>query len=315
MNCTHFRSFFPSADGVHNIAYYVRFPIGKVRGIVQIVHGMCEYFERYDDFAAYLTGLGFLVCGNDHLGHGQSVDSEDDYGYFSPENGWENCVSDMYKLTSIMKKSYPDVPYFMFCHSMGSFLGRAYAVRHRKTLDGIIICGTGSGVAGTPALLTASASMKKIKGDHHRSKTLTMLAFGQYNSRIENPKSPRDWVSRDEEIVKKYENDPLCTFMFTINGYENLSKVLYYVNNEKWFENYPKALPTFLIAGTADPVGNWGEGVKKVYEQMEEQDCNVEMKLYDGARHELINELNKDEVYKDISDFLLDIMGEKETEG
>ena len=308
MNCTHFRSSFKSADGINDIAYYVRFPAGEVRGIVQIVHGMCEYFTRYDHFAQYLTELGFLVCGNDHLGHGNSVASEEDYGYFSHDEGWENCVRDMYKLTSIIKKSYPDVPYFMFCHSMGSFLGRAYAVKHRKTLDGIIICGTGGPVAGTPALLTASASIKAVKGERHRSKTLTALAFGSYNSRIPDAKTQKDWLSRDEEMVLKNDNDPKCSFMFTINGYENLSKVVWYVNNKKWFENYPKELPSFLIAGTEDPVGNYGEGVKKVFEGMAEQGCDVELKLYEGARHELVNEINKDEVFKDITDVLFEII-------
>ena len=124
MNCTHFKSYYPSSDGLHKIAYYVRFPIGTVRGVVQISHGMCEYFRRYDDLAEFLTGLGFAVCGNDHLGHGDSVNDSSELGYFSPEHGWENAVEDMYTLTKMMKHNYPDKPYFLLGHSMGSFLAR-----------------------------------------------------------------------------------------------------------------------------------------------------------------------------------------------
>ncbi len=306
MKCTHFRSTFASADGEHRIAYYVYFPVGEVKGVVQIVHGMCEHSGVYKEFAQYLTGLGYLVCADDHLGHGASVNDESEFGYFSPENGWQNCVSDLYSLTRIIKKSYPDVPYYMFCHSMGSFLGRAYAVKHRKTLDAIVISGTAGPISGVPGLLTMSAAIKKVKGDHHRSKTLTKIAFGKYNDRIEDHTSQKDWVTRSKDIVEQFDSDPACSFIFTVNGYDNLSKMLWFVSQDKWFQNYPKDLPTLLIAGTADPVGDYGSGVKTVFEKLFEQGCNVEMKLYEGARHSLVHEPNRAEVMGDIASFLGD---------
>ena len=315
MKCTHFRSTFASSDGEHRIAYYVYFPVGEVKGVVQIVHGMIEHIRVYEHFAQYLTGLGYLVCGNDHLGHGASVNDESEFGYFSPENGWQNCIHDMYKLTTIIKKSYPDVPYYIFCHSMGSFLGRAYAVKHRKTLDGIVISGTSGGVSGVPGLLTLSAPIKKAKGEYHRSKTLTKLAFGKYNDKIDDNSSPKDWVTRDREMLAKFDSDPTCNFVFTVNGFENLSKLLWFVSQDKWYQNYPKDLPTLLIAGTADPVADYGSGVKKVFEKLFEQGCNVEMKLYEDARHSLVHEPNRDEIMGDIASFLGDLGADTELDG
>ena len=308
MNCTHFKSYYPSSDGLHKIAYYVRFPIGTVRGVVQISHGMCEYFRRYDDLAEFLTGLGFAVCGNDHLGHGDSVNDSSELGYFSPEHGWENAVEDMYTLTKMMKHNYPDKPYFLLGHSMGSFLARAFVTKHGRNLTAAIFCGTSGGMEGITALLTVVDSLKILHGDKYRSKAVNKLAFGAYTKKITDKVSEYDWISRDPEIVSTYEKDPKCNFIFTLNGFENLAKLLWYVSNEKWFSTYPKTLPTYLIAGSADPVGNYGKGVLSVFNRLSLNGCDVEMKIYENARHELVNETNRREVYNDIADFLLDII-------
>lgn len=308
MNCTHFKSFYPSADGLHKIAYYVRFPVGTVRAVVQISHGMCEYFERYDDLAEFLTSLGFVVCGNDHLGHGDSVSDNSELGYFSPEHGWENAIEDMYTLTKMMKKNYPELPYFLIGHSMGSFLARAFVTKHGKNLTAAIFCGTSGGMEGIPALLTVVDSLKVLHGDKYRSKAVNKLAFGAYTRKIPDKVTDYDWISRDQDIVTKYSADPKCNFIFTLNGFENLMKVLWYVTNERWFETYPKELPTYLIAGSADPVGSYGKGVLSVFNRLSLYGCDVEMKIYEDARHELVNETNRREVYNDIADFLLDIM-------
>lgn len=308
MGCTHFKSYFKSADGSHMIAYYVFFPIGKIKGIVQISHGMCEYFERYSDFAEYLTDLGFAVCGNDHLGHGDSVERESELGYFSPENGWENVVEDMFTLTKIMKKSFGKLPYFLIGHSMGSFLSRAYVTKHGRSLSGAVFLGTSGGMSGMPFLLSIVEISKLLHGEKYRSKIINKIAFGAYNHKISDHVNEYDWISRDKNIVDKYYNDSKCSFIFTLNGFENLMKVLWYVTNDKWFETYPKMLPTFLAAGSGDPVGNYGKGVKRVYNRLKHENCNVDMKIYKEARHELVNEINRHEVYEDISDFLFEIM-------
>ena len=305
---THFSSSFRSSDKAHDTAYYVIFPAGAVRGVVQISHGMAEHFERYNAFADFLADHGFVVCGEDHLGHGRTAADESEYGYFSEKCGWENVVKDMFRLTKMMKKNYPEVPYFLLGHSMGSFLARAYATRYSKHIDGLVLSGTSAGSGGTSALLVMLDAAKRLKGDKHRSKFFNNIAFGSYNDKITERNSDFDWLTRDTSIVAKYCNDKRCGFTFTLNGFENLVKLLWYVNNSKWFRTYPKSLPTYLISGACDPVGEYGKGVLKVFNELNLNDCNVEMKIYKDARHELLNEINKDEVYADLLDFFESLM-------
>ena len=305
---THFSSSFRSCDKVHDIAYYTVFPQTAVRGVVQIAHGMAEYFERYSGFADFLAEKGFVVCGEDHLGHGRSVSDDTDYGYFAQREGWQCVVKDMYKLTRMMKKSYPEVPYFIFGHSMGSFLARAFVTRYHRALDGAVFCGTSGGQGGTEAMLSMLDVAKRIHGEKHKGELFNKLAFGSYNNGITPRNSDFDWLSRDTAVVAKYCNDKRCGFTFTLNGFENLVKMIWFVSNDKWYSSYPKNLPTYLISGSADPVGNYGKGVLKVFNNLNLNNCNVEMKIYKDARHELLNELNKDEVYADVLDFFETIM-------
>ncbi len=305
---THFRSSFRSSDKTHDIAYYVVFPTGNVRGVVQIAHGMAEYFERYNAFADFLADNGFVVCGEDHLGHGSSVNGADDYGYFSENDGWQNVIKDMYKLAKMMKRNYPEVPYFVFGHSMGSFLARAFVTKCSRLLDGAVFCGTSGGTGGTEVMLTMLDIAKFVKGDRQKSELFNKLAFGNYNKKIEQRNSDFDWLSRDSSTVSKYCNDKRCGFTFTLNGFENLAKLLWYVSNDKWYTTYPKDLPTYLISGACDPVGEYGKGVLKVFNKLNLNNCNVEMKIYKDCRHELVNELNKQEVYADVLDFFESVM-------
>ena len=305
---THFSSSFRSCDKVHDIAYYAVFPQTAVRGVVQIAHGMAEYFERYSGFADFLAEKGFVVCGEDHLGHGRSVSDDTDYGYFAQREGWQCVVKDMYKLTRMMKKSYPEVPYFIFGHSMGSFLARAFVTRYHRALDGAVFCGTSGGQGGTEAMLTMLDIAKRIHGEKYKGEFFNKLAFGSYNNGISPRNSDFDWLSRDTANVARYCNDKRCGFTFTINGFENLIKMIWHVSNDKWYSSYPKDLPTYLISGSADPVGNYGKGVLKVFNNLNLYNCNVEMKIYKDARHELLNEINKDEVYSDVLDFFETVM-------
>lgn len=305
---THFRGSFRSSDKAHDIAYYVVFPKGSVRGVVQIVHGMAEYFERYNAFADFLADNGFAVCGEDHLGHGRSVSTDSDYGYFSERGGWQNVIRDMCRLTKMMKRNYPEVPYFVFGHSMGSFLARAYVIKCGRLIDGAVFSGTSGGQGGTEALLTMLDITGRIRGDRAKGKLFDKLAFGSYNKKIAQRNSDFDWLSRDPSVVAKYCADKRCGFTFTINGFENLAKLLWYVSNDKWYSAYPKHLPTYLIAGSDDPVGEYGKGVLKVFNKLNMQQCNIEMKIYKGARHELTNEINKQEVFADVLDFFESVM-------
>lgn len=295
-------STFKSRDGVHNIYYCVWLPEGEPRGIVQISHGMCEYIGRYDHFARFLASNGFIVCGNDHLGHGNSAEPEE-WGYIAPKDGFRILVRDLHTLTKMMKEEYPGLPYFLFGHSMGSFLARAYCTWFGSELDAAVFCGTNGIMKGTEALLLAVDAEKQLHSDHYRSRKINALAFGQYCKKIEDHKTPYDWITRDDDIVDMYAHDERCTFIFTLNGFENLGKMIWFVSQEKWFSTFRKDLPVLLIAGDADPVGGYGEGVKKVFNKMISYCCSARIRLYEGCRHELVNELNKDEVFSDVLDF------------
>lgn len=294
---------FQSSDKVHQISYEIIIPDTNIKGIIQVSHGMCEYFSRYLDFGKYMAEHGFIVCGNDHLGHGSSVNTDDELGYFSPENGWQNAVKDLYTLTKIMKETYKDIPYFLFGHSMGSFIARAYSVLHGECLNGVIFCGTSGGIIGIDKMINVIDTIKKIHGENYRSDKIYKLAFGYYNKKIPNAQSEHDWISRDRSIVEKYDSDKKCNFNFTLNGYENLMSVLKYVSNAEWYSSYIKNLPTFIISGDMDPVGDYGKGPSKVFRKLSASACDVSMKLYSGARHELLNETNRQEIYNDIHAF------------
>lgn len=298
-------SHFRSRDGVHDIRYHVWFPEQAAIGVVQIAHGMSEYAGRYEQLAEFLTGHGFVVCGNDHLGHGGSVNSPEELGYFAKEKGWETAVKDMHSLTKLMKQSYPSLPYFLIGHSMGSFLARAYTTWYGRELTGAVYCGTAGPVKAGEMLLLAVDAAKRRHDDYYRSSTLNGIAFGSYNKRIDEPRTDFDWISRDESVVDAYMADDLCGFTFTLNGFDNLGRLLWFVSQEKWFSTIRKDLPIMLIAGTADPVGAYGEGVKKVFNKLISYSAAARIRLYEGARHELFNELNREEVYNDVLDFLM----------
>lgn len=310
MLCTAMTSSFKSCDGIHDIFYRVWFPEGNVRGVVQISHGMCEYIGRYSEFAQFFVQHGFVVCGNDHLGHGGSTANDEELGYFAAEKGWQKAVCDLHRLTKIMKKNYPDVPYFLVGHSMGSFIARAYCTKFGYELDGAVFCGTSGGMDGLSALIAFVEAQEKLFGGRYRSKFVNHLAFGAYNRKIHSPKTSYDWISRDTDIVDKYNADKKCTFTFTLNGFENLMKVLWFVSQDKWFSTFRKDLPVLLIAGDKDPVGSYGKGVVSVYNKMLDYHCTADCIIYPEARHELFNETNRGEVYLDVLDFLLGLSKE-----
>lgn len=295
-------------------------PDTDIRAIVQISHGMAEHIDRYDDFAGYLASNGILVVGNDHMGHGKSINSEEDLGYFSiPIKGLhgkvkENysssalTVKDLYHITKIVKKHYPCVPYILLGHSMGSFLARRYLMQYGEELDGIIIMGTGNQSA--LKVYTAKAINKMIsmiKGERYRSKILNKLMFGAYNRKIENHKGDNDWVTSDEEKLAAYESDDKCGFVFTMNGIEALLSTIQYVIKPKNIEKIPTDVRMLIISGTDDPVGDYGEAVKQVYEEYSVHGMtDISIQLYDECRHELINEKVRDMVYKDIIQWIED---------
>lgn len=296
---------FKSASGLCDIFAQSAVPadFANVKGVVQIAHGMAEHSNRYAAFAKALAENGYAVFINDHLGHGKSVASKDDLGYFG-EGGYDNLVKDMKQLTEIAKKEYPDLPYFIFGHSMGSFLAREYAARYGHQIDGAIFCGTAGPNPAASIGITLAKHFEKSKGDHVRSGFLNSMAFGSYNKRTEK-RTEFDWLTKDTAVVDKYIADELCGYCFTANGFEGLFSVLKQVSSKLWFNTVPKELPILLIAGAEDPVGAYGKGVKQVFDQLKETGhSNVLMKLYANDRHEILNETDKEQVMADIIEWI-----------
>jgi alpha-beta hydrolase superfamily lysophospholipase len=291
-----------SQDGVTEIHAIEWLPEREVVGVLQICHGMVEYIDRYDEFARYMTNRGFYVTGHDHLGHGQSIQSEEDHGYFQEQNGNRYVIGDIHMLRRKTEKRYPDVPYYMLGHSMGSFLLRQYLTRYGEGLTGAVIMGTGYQPA--PVLWLGQTLCKiiaKKKGWRYRSEFVNNLSFGAYNKRFEPGETSKEWITSDKEKLDQYVKDPLCSFMFTIGGYYQMFEGMKVLTRRADTERIPKNLPLLLVSGADDPVGDFGKGVRKVYAGYQKIGIrDVSMKLYQGDRHEILNETDRAKVYEDI---------------
>lgn len=299
--------YIPSTNNRNQLHVAIWEPERETKAILQISHGMVEYIVRYDDFAKHLNQQGILVIGNDHLGHGQSVLDESEFGYFGKEKG-SAVVDDLYEVTKYAKKQYGEnIPYFLMGHSMGSFMARRYLMSYGKKITGAIISGTGyKAVPVLDAALFFTAVTKFFHGERYRSPFLKWLAFHTYNRKIADVKTENDWLTRDEAVVAAYNENPYCKFSFTVNGYETLSDTIKYIQKQSNWEKTPKQLPILMIAGEEDPVGSYGKDVKKVYKKYQQLGCNhIELKLYQDDRHELVNELDREVVYADISQWIL----------
>lgn len=299
---------FDSRDGQSKIHAVCWIPEGKVICILQIVHGMAEYIERYEEMAQYFAGKGILVTGNDHLGHGKSVTEKGTYGYFCDQDPATVVVRDVHRLKKMTQEDYPGVPYVILGHSMGSFILRNYLFRYGTGIQGAIICGTGSQPAALVKFSKAFAVLQGlILGQKHVARLIDKLAFGNYNQRITDPKTAFDWLCRDERVVDAYIKDSLCGFTFTVNGFRTLFTLLDRLNKEENLRHMPKELPVFFIAGDKDPVGNYGEGVKKAYESFVKIGMErLTLKLYPEDRHELLNELDKYQVFENLYPWIVD---------
>lgn len=304
MRTEHFT--FLSNDHVTLIHAVRWIPEGEIRAILQISHGMVEFVERYEAFASFLTEHGILVTGNDHLGHGESVRSEDDYGFFAEENGNMVLIKDIHRLRRMTEELYPGIPYFLLGHSMGSFLARQYLCGYGKGLSGAVIMGTGYHArAEILAALALTKTLAGTKGWRYRSRLIDELAFGGYSKSVKNPRTDKDWLTKEEKIVDAYRADKRCQFRFTLNAYYNMFCGLYKLTFPDYLANMPKDLPVFFVAGAADPVGNNGKGVRKVYHTFEKAGMQkLELKLYPDDRHEILNETDKETVYADILGWL-----------
>jgi alpha-beta hydrolase superfamily lysophospholipase len=290
---------FPSAAGLGDIYFRAWRARGVPRAAVQVVHGMAEHGERYEDFAKALCGAGFDVWAMDLCGHGSSADRENP-GYFGHERGWRNIVSDIREMTEQMRDVYPaELPLFLFGHSMGSFLARAYCERHSRDLAGAVFCGTSGPNPAAAAGILIARLISVLKGEKHRSALLDSVAFGHYNNKYPGrPRTKFDWLNTDETEVDKYIADPRCGFLFTARGFLDLFALLKSVSGKAWFTSIPYQFPLLLIAGGDDPVGNCGKGVELVARRLREAGSNrTQCQIFPGMRHEILLSPGREQVF------------------
>lgn len=296
--------YFDSRDGVSKIHYIKWMPDdGNVTAIFQIIHGMAEHIERYEAFAEYLTQHGMIVVGDNHLGHGQTVVKNNGIkGYFCENDPATVLVRDEHRLKKTMQQEYPGIPYIILGHSMGSFIIRNYLCRYGSGIDGAIIMGTGMPSKGLLRFSRFLASAQKLfQGSKHVSMMLNNASFAGYNDRIKDKKTDFDWLSTDEDNVSRYIADPDCGYAFTVNGYQTLFQLIWNLHDQKNLDKMPKNLPILITSGHEDPVGGYGKAPQGLYDKYKEMGFeHVSLKLYDGDRHEILNEKDKSKVWEDI---------------
>lgn len=279
-------------------------PDEEIKGIVQISHGMAEHKERYYKFMEYLTNKGYITIINDHRGHGLSIKDSEDLGYFYDTDA-SYIVSDLYQITKYVKSRYPNKKVTLLGHSMGSMVVRKYIKLYDKEIDKLIVCGSPSENKMAKIGLDISKIIGKIKGDRYRSKFIQNMAFGNYNKKFKEGESSNRWICKNEETVKEYDKDRLCGFIFTTNGFQNLFKLMIDIYDKKNWELSNKKLPIFFIAGSDDPVIGSKEKWLKSQNFLKNLGYeNIKGKLYEGLRHEILNEEEREVVYQDIIDFI-----------
>ncbi|GGE34037.1 alpha/beta hydrolase [Pullulanibacillus camelliae] len=296
-----------TADGIP-LHVYQWLPEQVPHAVIQLAHGMAEHAGRYQRFAGALCAEGYAVYANDHRGHGYTTHEEEGHLHLGDQEGWERTVDDLKQLTDLIVSHYHDLPRFLFGHSMGSFLVRRYLQKYGEGVKGVILSGTGAdpGVLSTLGIMIAQREANKL-GKRGRSDKLQHLVFGRYNKRFPQ-RTPVDWLSRDEEEVDAYLADPFCGEVPTAGFFLDLMRGLKALDRPERLRAMPKRLPILFLSGTQDPVGGFTKGVKRVYKHFQKVGLvNLECHFYEGARHELLNELNREAVTRDIIRWLYKI--------
>ena len=300
MNYTKETISFLSADKKTRVAAFLYTPLTPPKAIFQISHGMCEYIERYEHMIDVLCGAGYAVCGNDHLGHGSTGDPKD-WGFFAEQDGYKLVLSDLHNMNAIAREKWPGLPYVFYGHSMGSFYARYYAELYPETIDALVISGTGGPGPMVKFGKAMATTLCKLRGPRHVSDFMVNASTGSYSKGLEDVSSPSVWLSRDPEVWAKYDADPKCGFKFTVSGYRDMLTAHAHVNSKEWAEAFPKDLPVYFLSGDKDPVGENGKGVKAAVQLLRDARVrDVTLKLYPDGRHELHNEINKEEVFADL---------------
>lgn len=293
---------FCNTNRIHAIKWV---PEGTPLCIVQIVHGMAEHMGRYEEFAAFLTAHNILVVGADHLGHGLSM-GDNPPGYFCKKEPGKTLVEDVRILKNMIREEYPDVPYVLFGHSMGSFIVRNFVHDYSEEVDGTILSGTGMLPKSLVCVMGIAVDiLTAIYGAYHISGLMNKLAFGSYLKHVKNPQTKSDWLTTDREQVQEFLSDPLCGFIFTLNGFKGLEQLIKGLHNREKAVRMDKDLPMYFVSGDEDPVGDYG---KQAYESCRFYETvgmkNVSNKIYPGKRHELLHEDIRLEVMQDILEWI-----------
>ena len=299
----------PSSDGVHDLAGKVYLPTGKPVGILHVLHGMTEHIARYDGFMKEMVEAGYIACGYDHLGHGHTATDPSELGFVAEQDGWKLWVADVKVFSDAVRAEYgAELPYVLMGHSMGSFVARLASVTCVNP-NALILMGTGgpNPVAGVG--LAVIGAVKAIKGARHISPLVDDLAFGSYNKRFHAPKEAKDWLSKDTAVTDAYVRDPFCSYKFTVSGMADLVRMTYLSNRGGWFKSLDGAIPVLLVSGRDDPVGGFGKGVETVSNRLQRTGHTVTCRLYDGYRHEILNDSSHATVVADIRDFLETVGG------
>lgn len=298
---------FPSASGICDIKAWQWLPDnGEVKAVIQMHHGMAEHCGRYKNFVKAFTDMGYAVFMNDMLGHGQSNVDRDLLGYFGDKDGYLNIIKDAKTLTDIAKDEYPDKKFIIAGHSMGSLVMRNYINEYGCPFDGDMIIGTAGPTPLAKLGMPIIDFVGKIKGKKYHSQFINDLSLGSYDKPFEH-RTHYDWGMRDTHQVDEYVADPLCGFLFTVAGYKDLATLTVKCNEDRWYGNVAKDVPVILASGSMDPVGNYSKGVRQVYDKLiATGHTNVSIKIYPDARHEILNELNKEEVYADLNKWIED---------
>lgn len=301
-----------SSDGQHELAGRVYLPHGTPRGYFHVVHGMTEHIARYDAFMRQMADDGYICFGYDHLGHGHTARSPEEWGFVAHKQGWTYLCRDVGLFAAAVKAAYPapageTYPYILMGHSMGSFIVRCAVGYFGVAPDRLVIMGTGGPNPAAGVGLAVIRVIKAFRGDKHISNVVDKLAFGSYNDRCKAENDSRAWLTTDRKVRRVYDADPMCTFRFTVSAMQDLVTLNKWANARAWFRGMDRRLPILLVSGTDDPVGNYGTGVKTVYDKLKAQGCNAKMHLYEGARHEILNDACREQVISDIRAFLSDV--------
>lgn len=301
-------------DGL-GLSVLVAQPEDNAIGIVQLVHGMSEHKERYVPFMEYLCDHGYLCVIHDHRGHGDSVYSEADYGYFY-ENGKEAIIEDVYQITGWVKEKFPDLPVYLFGHSMGSLIVRCYTKKYDDQIQGLIVCGSPSNQKAVGAAVHLCKAMIRVKGDHASGKLLHKIAFGSYTAKLKKrEKSLNSWISYESQNVQDYDDDPKCGFVFTLNGFLNLFLLVQETYSKKGWQLHHPDLPVFFISGDEDPCMGSRDQFEDAIRFMREVGYErTKAKVYPNMRHEILNEKDKEQVYQDVVTLLKRWDRERKTE-